>query len=162
MNIAAHIRSLFGESCRRELGSKLVLATRTVTATLYVSPDLLPAAIHGLADKCFFVDEQFLVSKMRAVPVLPPSGSQDAIGTVYPPHHWTTFTLSYVAVLTATYGECRPVSKCWMMLGRPGTCEKGVVKLWVKGRFRPMGFCISHITIRQLLIERPRRLEHHY
>lgn len=48
---------------------------------------------------------------------------------------WTTFALSYIAVVIATFSECRPLSRFWIVKGNETGCERGAVQLYVQGEF---------------------------
>ncbi|KAI9788387.1 MAG: hypothetical protein M1816_006912 [Peltula sp. TS41687] len=50
---------------------------------------------------------------------------------------WSAFALSYLAVALATFLECRPLSRFWIVfeLGHENLCGRGVVQLYVQGGF---------------------------
>ncbi len=46
---------------------------------------------------------------------------------------WTTFGLTLLAVIVATWAECNPVWHYWITKGLNDTCFKGNVQLYVQG-----------------------------
>lgn len=48
---------------------------------------------------------------------------------------WTTFALSYIAVVLATFLECRPLSRFWFVfeLDHENLCGRGAIQLYVQG-----------------------------
>lgn len=111
------------ENRRLKLGSKLLLLGRTEIATFL------------WLQKCvLFLFYRPLVRKMRW---------ERTILWVF----WFTFAISYIAVVTATFAECRPVSRYWIVKGgSPGSCERGHVQLYVQGGFN-MGTDIMLILL---------------